>query len=94
MTRGTGTAPPPSPQRGTATDNNSAGPQKKHYDGADGARPKNGMQLSREYGILASEKPVGDPATAGPWVRGAGHGATRGTADQGRMKTEVGDKTG
>ena len=61
---------------------------------ANGARPKNSMQSRRKYGILAPEEPVGDLATAGPWVRGSGHRATKGAAEQGRMDTETGDKTG
>ena len=52
------------------------------------------MHLCRKYGILAPEEPKGGPANAGPRVRGAGHGATRGTADQGHTQTETGDETG
>ena len=73
-----GAAPPPSPQRGMAADDNIAGSQQRNFDGADGARPENGMHLRRKYGILASKDPESDPATAGPRVRGAGQGATRG----------------
>ena len=53
MTRRPGTAALPSTHRGAAADNDSAGSQKRHSDGANGAMPKNGMQLRREYSILA-----------------------------------------
>ena len=96
MTRGLGMAPPPRPQRVTAVDDDSAGAQKKHSDSADGASPKNGIKLRPKYSILATEEPAGDPDTAGPRVRGAGHGATRGAAYQGRKETETetGNKNG
>ena len=42
---------------------------------------------------LASEEPESDPATAGARIIAAGHGATRGTTDQGLMETETGEKT-
>ena len=64
-----------------------AGPQQQQSGGADGARPKNGMHLRRKYGILAPEELAGGPANTRPRVRGVGHGATRGTADQGRTET-------
>ena len=48
MTHGPRTAAPPRPQRGTAVDNDSAGPQPRQSDGANGARPKNGTHLRRK----------------------------------------------
>ena len=74
-----------------AADGDSAGPQQRHSDGANGA---SGMHPRHEYRILASQETEGDSATAGPWVRGAGHGAIRGKADRGQMETEKEDKTG
>ena len=74
MMRRPGTAAPPHPQRGTAANGNSVGPQQRHSDSADGTRPKNGMKLRRKYGILASDEPAGNPATAGPRVIGSSTG--------------------
>ena len=93
MTRGTRTATPPQPQRSTETDNDSAGPQKRQSDGADGARPKNGMHLRRKYGILEPEETAGGPANVGLRVRGAGHKSIRGAADQLWTETDTGDET-
>ena len=59
----------------------------------DVTRPENGMQLRREYGLLASEEPAVDPASAGTQVRGDGHGVTKGTDEQGQTATETGDGT-
>ena len=36
----------------------------RHPDGADGARPKHGALVRREYSILAPEEQAGDPAAA------------------------------
>ena len=55
MACGPRTAPPPHPQRDTAADNNSVGPQPQQSDGTDGASPKNGMHSYHEYGLLALE---------------------------------------
>ena len=77
-------APLPRPQQGTAADDDSMGLQQRKFDSVDGARPKKGMNLRCKYVILAPEELVGGPATAGPWVKGTGHGATRGTEDQGQ----------
>ena len=74
ITRGLGTAAPLCPRRGTAADRNKVRPQKGHSDGADSARPKNGMHSRRKYGILSQKEPAGDPATEGPRL-------VRGTAD-------------
>ena len=93
MTRGPRTSAPSRPQRDTAANNNSAGPQLWQFGGADGARPENGMHLRREYILLAPEVPEGGPANAGARVRGDGHGTTRGTADKERTETDTGDKT-
>ena len=87
-------ATPPRLQKGTAVDDDSAGPQPQQYDGTDGARPKTGLHLSREYGLLVPDEPEGCQDNTGPQVRGGGHGATRGTADEGQTETETGDKTG
>ena len=59
MTHGPGKAAASSPQQGTAADEDIAGPQKRNSDRTDGARPKNGMQLRREYGLLAPDEPTG-----------------------------------
>ena len=55
----------------------------RHSDGANGTRPKNGMQSLREYGLLAPEEPADDTASAGTQVIGSGHEATRRAEDQG-----------
>ena len=83
MTRRTSTALLPIPQLDIAADKDRVGTLHRHSNGADGARPKNSMQLRREYVLLAPEEPLGDPADAGTQVRGAGHRDTRGTDDQG-----------
>ena len=43
-----------------AADRDSKGNLHRHPNGADGARPKNGMQLCHEYSLMALEEPVGD----------------------------------
>ena len=80
---GTVPAAVPIPQRVTAADGDSAGTHNRHPNSADGARPQNGMQSRREYGLLAPEEPTVDPAVAGTQVRQEGHGATRETDDEG-----------
>ena len=77
--------------RDTEVDENSAGPLPRQSDGTDGARPKNGMHPRCEYGLLAPEEPEGGRSNTGPWVRGDGHGATRGTAEKGRTETSTGE---
>ena len=94
MMRGPRTAAPLRPQQGMSTDEDSTGTQQQQSDGADGARPKNGMHSRREYDILAPEEPEGGPDNVGAQVRGAGHGATRGAADQEYTETATGDETG
>ena len=91
MTRGPGTTSAPIPQWGTAADGDSKGTLHRHPDGA---RPENGMQSRRKYGLLASEDPAGDPAAVGTQVRRDGHGTTRGIPDQGQTEMETGDRTG
>ena len=78
MARGPRTAALPRPRDTAAADDN-AGNLPQQSDGANGARPKNGMHLRREYGLLATEDPEGGRANTGPWERGDGHGATGGT---------------
>ena len=51
--------------------------------GADSTRTENGMQLCREYRILALEEPAGDPAATGTQVRGDDHRTTRRADNQG-----------
>ena len=46
----------PSCPRDLAVDNNSAGPLSRQYDGADGARPENGMHLHCKYDLLVPEE--------------------------------------
>ena len=94
MAHGPKTAPPPRPQRDTVADDDSAGPQPRQSDGTDGSRPKNGVHLCREYGLLAPEEPEGGRANAGPRVRGNGHRATRGMVEEGQLETETGVGTG
>ena len=71
MVRGSRTAPPPR-LRDTAAENNSAGPQLRQSDGADGAngaKPKNGMHPRHKYGLVAPKYTEGDRSNAGPWSR-------------------------
>ena len=42
----------------------------RHPNDANGARPEHGALARREYGLLASEEPVGDPDTTEPHVSG------------------------
>ena len=84
MARGLRNSAAPHP-RDTATDDNSAGPLPRKSNGTNGARPENGMHLHRNYGLFASEEPEGGRSKVGHWVRGDDHGATRGTAEEGRM---------
>ena len=77
-----------------AADRDSKGNLHRHPNGADGARPKNGMQLCHEYSLMALEEPVGDTAAVGTQVRGDSHWATRGANNQGQTETETGDGTG
>ena len=81
---------------GAAVDGDTKGSLHRHPDGADSARPQNGMQLRCKYGLLASEEPAVDPATEGTQVIGDIHRATRGTCDQGQTVTVTvtGDRTG
>ena len=38
----------------------------RHPDSSDGAKTKHGALARREYGLLAPEEPVVDPAATGP----------------------------
>ena len=78
---------------GTAADRDSKGNLHRHPDGADGARPKNGMQLRCKYGLLAPEDLAGNPDTAGTQVRGDVQEDTRRTEEQGLRPTDTGDGT-
>ena len=84
-----GTVAPPRQQQGTLVDRDIKGTLHSYTNGASGARHKNGMQLRREYGLLAPEELTGDPAAVGTQVRGYGHEATRGTDDQGQRATDT-----
>ena len=94
MMFGPGTAAPPIPQLGTAADKDSMGTLHRHSDGADGARPENGMELRRKYGLLAPEEPAGDPAAAGTQVIGAGQGPQGGWNTRGRRQRRRGTGPG
>ena len=94
MVCGPRTAASPRLHRDTASGDNSAGPQPQQSDVTDGARPKNGMHSRRKYSLLVPEESEGGRANAGPWVRGDGHGATRGTAEEGQTKTATDIETG
>ena len=85
--------PPPRPQRGTAAVGDSVGTLHRHTAGTDGARPKKGMHLRCEYGLLAPTGPAVDPDASGNQVSGDGHEANRRTADQTQRETETGDGT-
>ena len=80
-------------QCGMAADRDSEGTLHRYYNGANGARPKNGVQSRRKYRLLAPEETVGDPAAEGTQVRGYGHGAIRSADVQGRRATDTGHKT-
>ena len=60
----------------TATGDGGEGPRPEHFDGADGARTKNGMHLPHEYNRLASEAMERGQATTGAAAGEDGHGAT------------------
>ena len=77
-----GTSAPPHPQWGTAADKDSAGSMHRHTNGADSARPKNGMHTRREYGLLAPTEPAENPAAAGTKVSKDSHEANMDTANQ------------
>ena len=93
MARGPRTAALPRP-KDTAADNNSVGTLLRQSNGANGTSPKNGMHLRREYVLLVPEEPEGSRANSGTWARGDDHGATRGTAEEGRTETPMEVKTG
>ena len=65
-----------------------------HTNGADSARPKNGMHTRRKYGLLVPTEPADDTASAGTQLSGDCHEATRGASKQAHMATETGDRTG
>ena len=52
------------------------------------------MHPRRKYGVLAPEEPEGGQANRWTRARGDGHGATRGTAKEGRTETPTKDDTG
>ena len=88
------TAAPPRSQQVMAADEDSVWPNPRQSDGAGGSRLKTDMHLCHNYAILAPEEPEGGPDNVGAQVRGAGHGATRGAADQEYTETATGDETG
>ena len=93
MAREPRTAAPLRP-RDTAAYNDRVGPLPRQYDSTDGARPENGMHPRREYILLTPEDLEGGQSNAGPRARGGGHRATRRMAEEGRMETPTGDRTG
>ena len=93
MTRGPGTAVLLIPQRVTAADEDSVGTLHRHSDGANGNRPKNGMQWRLKYVLLEPEELEEDLAAAGTQIIGAVHRAKRGVDNQGRTVTKTGDGT-
>ena len=66
----------------------------RQSNGADGARPENGMHPRRKYSLLAPEEPEGGRANAEPWESGDDHRDTRETSEEGRMETPTEDETG
>ena len=92
MLRRPRTAVPPRP-RDMGTDDNSVGPLPRQSDGADGARPKNGMHSRRKYGLLAPEEMEKGRSNTGPRARGDGHRATIGTAEEGQTEMPMDAKT-
>ena len=90
---GPGTAPPPHPQRGAASDNNIAGTLLRHTAGTDSARPEHGALTRLEYNLLAPAGLALDTDSVGDQESGDRHEATRETADQAQRETGSGDGT-
>ena len=59
-------AAPQIPHQGTAEVGKGEVIPHRHHNGADGDRPEHGALVRHEYGLLAPEKPAGDPAAAEP----------------------------
>ena len=74
-----------------ASDDGSAGPLLQKSDGADSARPQNGMHPRRGFDLLASEAREGGRSNAGDTGREAGHGVME--DQEGTEAEEEGDKT-
>ena len=80
----------PSAEMETAAGDDSEGTRPEHFDGADGARTKNGMHPHREYNNVASEATERGQSSAGAAAREDRHGATETCA--GWRKAEEVDK--
>ena len=75
----------------TAAGDGGEGPRPEHFDGADGARTKNGMHPRREYDNVVSEATERGQARARVAAGEDGHGATGNRAAP--RRAEEGDET-
>ena len=90
MASGQDSAAPPSVLRGTEEEGigeSTQGSTQRHSKGAAGARPKHGALARREYGLLAPERPAGDPSAAKPQGSGDEPEDITGTVDTNGMET-------
>ena len=62
----------------------------RHSDGAEVSRPEHGALSRREYDLLATEGPAGDPAVAGSQRTGDDPKENTGTRDTVRTDTITG----
>ena len=70
------TVAPPSPRRGTAADDGSAGTPTRHSFGTNGSRPEHGALARRKYGLLVPTETAVESADAGDPGSADGHRAT------------------
>ena len=83
----------PRPQRGMTADNGSAGTLTRHTASTDGARPKHGGLVRREYGLLAPTGTAVDMDDTGDLGSEDGHEAIRGLDGKDKGETEEGGET-
>ena len=94
MESGPGMAAPQCQQRGMSEGGGSELSMHGHTNGADGAKPKHVALARREYGLLAPEKPAGDPAAIEPRDCRDDPKATMETGDEGIERWRKETRTG
>ena len=88
---GPGPAAPQCPQRSTLE---GGGSKVTMHRNPDGGRPEHGALARREYGLLVTNEPEGDPAAIVPWDREDSPKATMGTGFPDERATETGYHNG
>ena len=74
----------------TAAGDGGEGPRPEHFDGADGARTKNGMHPRRKYDNVASEAMERGQASSGAAAGEDSHGVT--VTSAGPRRAEEGEE--